>query len=131
MVERIRSQVRDLPRPRVIIQIGSDPLFVASGGRLMDDYIAFAGGTNAVSPECHGMYSREAVVADNPDVIVIAAMGIGESEKARWARYPSLTAAAAGRIHIMDAYSMCSPTPLTFAETLAELARLFHPEADS
>ena len=65
----------------------------------------------------------------NPDVIIIVTMGIaGEKEKKTWQRFNTLNAAKNNRIYIVDSYKMCSPTPVSFADTLEMLVEIFHPE---
>lgn len=56
-------------------------------------------------------------------------MGIvGEEEKRIWQRYRTLKAVRDNRIYIMNSYKIGSPTPVTFVETLKEMAGLLHPE---
>ncbi len=72
------------------------------------------------------------MVADNPDVIIIAIMGsetgLAADEKRRWQRIPVLKAVRDSRVHVIDPDLVCSPSPATFAATLATFARLIHPE---
>jgi len=72
-----------------------------------------------------GTLTRESVIAGNPDVIFIVTMGItGEEEKKIWERYKGLSAADHRQIHIIDAEKACSPTPVTFVETLDTICQL-------
>jgi ABC-type Fe3+-hydroxamate transport system substrate-binding protein len=51
---------------------------------------------------------------------------IGEGEKTAWMKYKTIKAVQRQRIYIVDPYRFCSPTPLSFIESVQELARLFH-----
>ncbi|MCM8826451.1 MAG: ABC transporter substrate-binding protein [Candidatus Omnitrophica bacterium] len=124
----IREKIKDLDKPKVLIQVGVKPLWIATKDTFINDFIEFAGGEN-VGIIGKGIYSREKVLMDNPDVIVITTMGIiGEKEKETWQRYKTISAVKNNRIYIFDSYKLCSPTPLSFIETLEELVGILHPE---
>lgn len=117
------------PKPRVFIQIGAKPLATAGPDSFINDLIEMAGGVNIVEDSTFRVYSREAVLAANPDCILITTMGLGgESEIAQWKRYETLAAAAHDRIFMVDAERICSPTPLDFVQTLQEVSAMFYPE---
>ena len=126
-IDYIKGKVKGLPRPRVFIQIGEKPLVAAGGDSFIDDIVAFAGGVNIAHEVKTSVYSREEVVKRNPDIILIAKMGIaGEREKAQWATYTTIKAVQTDQIYTVDPYRFCSPTPLSFVESVRELVRLFH-----
>jgi iron complex transport system substrate-binding protein len=126
-IDYMKGKVKGLPRPRVFIQIGEKPLVAAGGDSFIDDIVAFAGGVNIAHEVKTSVYSREEVVKRNPDIILIAKMGIaGEREKAQWATYTTIRAVQTDRIYTVDPYRFCSPTPLSFVESVRELVRLFH-----
>ena len=126
-VNSIRNKLKGLPRPKVFVQIGAKPLFTANRDSFINDFIETAGGINIARDAKTGIYSREEVLKQNPDIIIIVTMGIvGEQEKKTWLKYRTLNAARTGRIHIVDAYALCSPTPVTFVSTLKEIAGLLH-----
>ncbi|RKY67401.1 MAG: ABC transporter substrate-binding protein [Candidatus Latescibacterota bacterium] len=128
-VDSIAKIVEGLPKPKVFVQVGAKPLFTITKGSFIDDFIKLAGGKNIAEDAKTGLYSREKVLQANPDVIIITTMGIvGEEEKRTWHKYKTLNAVKNNRIYVVDSYALCSPTPLTFAETLKELAELLHPE---
>ena len=65
------------------------------------------------------------MIANNPDYIFIATMGIvGEEEVKTWEKYTNLTATRQGHIYIIDADKACQPIPYYFVETLQEMNRL-------
>jgi ABC-type Fe3+-hydroxamate transport system substrate-binding protein len=123
----IKGKVKQLPRPRVFVQIGERPLVAAGGDSFIDDFVACAGGVNIAHEVKTSVYSREEVVRKNPDIIIIAKMGMaGEQERAAWAKYGTIRAVQNGKVYFVDPYRFCSPTPLSFVEQVKELVRLFH-----
>ncbi|MFH1245078.1 MAG: ABC transporter substrate-binding protein [Candidatus Omnitrophota bacterium] len=126
-IASIRKKTAGLPKPKVFVQIGARPLVAAGGDSFVNDFIEFAGGINIARGLKTAPYSREVVLEDNPDVIIIATMGIqGDAEKEAWQRYRTIKAVQSGRIYLVDSYTFCSPTPVSFAETLEEIAGLLH-----
>ncbi len=128
-VARIQALVAGLKKPRVFVEIGARPLFTATGDSFINDFIEMAGGINIAAHAKSGLYSREKVLEENPDVILIVTMGIvGQKEEETWRRFRTLKAVKEGRIYVMDSYQLCSPTPVSFVESLRNLVVLFHPE---
>jgi len=128
-VSHLRQGVKGLPMPKVFVQVGAKPLFTVPGDSLINDFIKFAGGLNIAQNSPSGFYTREEVLRSDPDVIIIVTMGIsGEQEMEIWQRYRTLPAVRNNRIYIFDSYRLCSPTPVSFVETLEKLIVLLHPE---
>ena len=126
-VDAIKKRNERAVKTRVFVQIGADPLFAAKKDTYINSIIEFAGGENIVSGTEEGMYSREKVLASDPEVIIVATMGIvGESELKEWRRYRSLSAAKNGRIYIVDPYEFCSATPMSFIEALEETDKILN-----
>ena len=124
----IREKVKNLYKPKVLIQVGTRPLVVATGNYFVNDYIEFAGGINIAKDAKEGIYSREQVLKANPDVIIITTMGIAaEEEKRIWQKYEILNAVKNNQIYIIDTDKITSPTPLTFVKTLEEFVHILHP----
>lgn len=125
--DAIRERVGDLPKPKVFAQIGAKPLFAATRDYFVNDFIEFAGGINIARDLNSGFYSREKVLEANPDVILVVTMGIvGEQEKEIWEKYDVIKAVENNRIHILDSRRLCSPTPVSFVDTLEEMVRILH-----
>ena len=123
----IKNAIARFAKSRVFVQIGANPLFTAKRGSFINDLIECAGGINIGRDAKTGIYSREEVIKRNPDIILIVTMGIvGEKEKEVWLRYKTVTAAKNRSIFTVDSYSVCSPTPLSFVETVKEFVRIFH-----
>jgi len=131
-VSHLRQGVKGLPEPKVFVQVGAKPLFTVPGDFLINDFIKFAGGFNIAQNSPSGFYTREEVLRKDPDAIIIVTMGIsGEQEKEIWQRYKTLSAVRNNRIYILDSYRLCSPTPVSFVETLEQIIMLLHPEKRS
>jgi iron complex transport system substrate-binding protein len=127
-VEGIRNRVKGLSRPKVFVQIGARPLFTATKRSFLHDFIEFAGGTNIAVGAKTGLYSREEVLWQDPDVIIVVTMGItAQNEKKGWQKFKSISAVKHDGIVIMDPYKTCSPTPETFVEALENMAKALHP----
>lgn len=130
-VERLKKEVKDSPKPKVFVQVGAKPLFTVTKDSFINDFIEFARGVNIAQNLKGGLYSREEVIKNNPDVIIIVTMGIGgEQEKKIWERYRILKAVKNNRIYIVDSYRLCSPTPVSFVEALEEMVKILHPEKE-
>jgi iron complex transport system substrate-binding protein len=130
-VDSIKKRVEGLPKPKVFIQVGAKPLVTVTGDSFVNDFIEFAGGQNLARNLKSARYSKEMVIKNNPDVIIITTMGIsGEEEKRMWQRYKSLKAVREDRIYIVDSDMLCSPTPVSFVETLEKIVEILHPQKD-
>ncbi len=126
-VAAVRESVAELPKPKVIVQAGARPLWVATKDSFINDFIELAGGENLGPSGLNGRFSREKVLELNPDVIIITTMGIiGDDEKALWKKYPAISAVKNNRIYIIDSDKYCSPTPVTFVQTLKETVAMLH-----
>ncbi|MEK9149417.1 MAG: hypothetical protein AAB267_05160, partial [Candidatus Desantisbacteria bacterium] len=100
-------------------------LWTVPGETLQNDFIQFSGGINIAREAKTGQYSSEEVLVQNPDVIIIIEMGVlSDAEKKNWQRFPTLSAVKRNKLYIIDAYSFCSPTPLSFPETLEEMVKI-------
>jgi ABC-type Fe3+-hydroxamate transport system substrate-binding protein len=68
------------------------------------------------------MVSAEAVVAANPDIIIIADMErMSRNEIRRWSRFRNMSAIRNNAIYIIDGYAIGSPTPVSFIETVEKI----------
>jgi len=131
-VETIFEKTKLLSKPRVFIQIGMKPLHSANKEMFINEYIRYGGGINIAEDESSGIYSREKVIEQNPQVILIATMGTskkaGELEKQRWMSFGSISAVKNKKIFVLDPETICSPTPVTFVNGLKSITALIHPE---
>ena len=132
-VDNVSRAVERFPKPKVFLQVGAHPLFSSVKKSFTNEYITLGGGENIAYENTSGAMSTEEVLALAPDLIIIAVMGsedgIGANEKTKWLSYDVLKAAKTGRIYVLDPDQVCSPSPLTFAKALEDIARLIHPDA--
>jgi iron complex transport system substrate-binding protein len=129
----IETRAAGLPRPRVLVVVGRDPLFVAGPGSHFDEMIRIAGGTN-VAADVGAPYrqaSLEALLERRPQVIVDtsdnrpgAARG---RDAASWGRFPFLPAVEARRVYQIDPGRLAIPG-LRLPAMTQLMARLVHPE---
>lgn len=125
----IKEKTSLFSRPRVFIQVGARPLVTANKDYFINDFIEFAGGINIAKDSKGILYSREKVLLDNPQVIIIVSMGIAtKEEKMFWQKYQTLDAVKNNRIYIADSNILCSPTPLSFIDGLKQIVNFLHPE---
>lgn len=111
----------------IFFQIGAQPIFSVLPGTFMNDYISILGGRNIATDVNTGAVTRESVVAKNPDIIFVVTMGItGEEECDEWETFKGMKATDNDKIFIIDAEKACSPTPVTFVETLDTLVSLLN-----
>ncbi len=131
-VAAVQKQVADLPKRKVFLQVGTQPLFASVSSSFTNDFIVLAGGLNIAAKLKQGTTNYEQVITENPDVIIIAIMGtesgIASAEKQKWLDIPVINATQYKQIFIIDPDIACSPSPATFASTLALVASLIHPK---
>ena len=128
----IERAVANLPRTRVLVVFGLEPLSVAGPSSFPDEMIRRAGGVNVVrGGGAYPTIGVEHVLALDPDVIVNAAMMEERaSERLRkdapgWAH---VRAVQSDRIATLTDESVLRPGP-RIADGLLLLARALHPEA--
>ncbi len=134
---RRRSQgvielTKDLPRPKVFIQIGEAPIVTVGKGSFADDLIRLAGGENIAEKEkeVYPRFGMEEILKRSPEVIVISSMnpkGGYQKILQEWNRWKTLPAVKNGRIHLIDSDLIDRPSP-RIVDGLEELARILHPE---
>ena len=130
----ITSRVADFPRQKVFLQVGAQPLFGSVKSSFTHDYIVLGGGINVIADQAVGTSSYEKILARNPDVIIVAIMGsesgAAAREKKKWRRFQVINAVRNNRVYSINPDLVCSPSPETFARTLAVIAGLIHQEID-
>ena len=130
--QKIDDLIRNLPRPRVFMQIGEAPIVTVGRGSFADDLISLAGGENVAAKE-EKMYPRwgmEEVLKRSPEVILISSMnpkGNYERVVQEWSRWKMIPAVQNGRIRLIDSDLIDRPSP-RIVEGLEEMAGVFHPE---
>ena len=127
-VDSIKQHANRLTqKPKILIQVGANPIYAATPNTYMDDFIIYAGGINPMADLTNSIVGRELVIARNPDYIFITTMGtMGEEEKAIYERFPQLAATKKKQIFTLDAEVACLPTPIDFLRTLEILTQHIH-----
>jgi ABC-type Fe3+-hydroxamate transport system, periplasmic component len=124
-IQKIAEKNKHNTNRKIFFQIGANPLFAVTPNTFMNDYMTLLGAENIAKKLTQGTVTREFVIANNPDYIFIATMGIvGEEELKTWNRYSSLKATQKKQIYIIDSDIACQPTPITFAQTMKVMDQL-------
>jgi iron complex transport system substrate-binding protein len=98
-VRAAEERASSLPRRRVLLVIGRDPLVVAGPGSYPDALLRIAGGVNVVKGERPWpVYSLERAVADDPDLVVDAAVNEPADTIVRLAAIPAVKAGRVARL---------------------------------
>lgn len=124
-VERAAESVQDLPRRRVFFAEWIEPVFCA--GHWLPEMIELAGGADVLGRAGQPSYATtwEAVLALEPELVIVGPCGFGVEEAA--ARAAGLELPCAAVAVDGDAY-YSRPAP-RLADGVRQLAHLFHPEA--
>ena len=130
--EKVIELARNLPRPRVFLQIGEAPIVTVGKGSFADDLIRLAGGDNVAGDE-KKMYPRfgiEEILKRAPEVIIVSSMNpkadYGKVLQ-EWSRWKTIPAVRNNRIHLVDSDLLDRPSP-RIIDGLEEMARILHPE---
>jgi iron complex transport system substrate-binding protein len=125
-IEKIKEKTKNMGKNKVLVQVGTKPLWVAGEDTFIGDIVKFSGGDNIIKGE-GGIYSIEEIIKKNPEIIIITSMGIDtEEEKKTWQKYKMIDAVKNNKIFVVDSDKVCSPTPLTFLEVVKELYEILH-----
>ncbi len=124
-IEAVRAAVADLEQPRVFVAEWIDPPY--GSGHWVPEMVEAAGGSNVLSkPGEHSFPTTwETVLAEEPDLVVLAACGFSLEqalERASDLRLPVRTVVVDGDAHFSR------PAP-RLADGVRQLGFLLHPEA--
>ncbi len=100
------------PRPRAVLVLQRDPLYLVGSGSFLDSMLRAAGADNAAAefPDPYPRAAVEWLIAAAPDVILDASEG-GAPAQHFWSRWPSLPAVATGRVVAIPATLVTLPGP--------------------
>ena len=101
----LRARYAGRPRLKVFYQVWDRPLYTLSGRHVVSEVMSLCGGDNifAELSTLAPAVDREAVLARNPDVILIGASGPdGARQAADWNRFSSLQAVRNHRVFTVD-----------------------------
>jgi iron complex transport system substrate-binding protein len=94
-LDELRTHYGGRTRLKVFYQVWDRPLYTLSGEHVVSEMISLCGGDNIFADltPLAPIVDREAVLARNPDVILIGASGPdGNAQAADWNRFPTLKA---------------------------------------
>lgn len=116
--EELRRQKRmRSPAPRVLFLAWDNPLYVAGRGTFADDLLELSGATNAVPATVTGwpQYSREALLAARPDVVIFPVESLSAEEvHTRFTADPvwsEVPAVREGKLYVVDEDLFTRPGP--------------------
>lgn len=125
----IRRKVDPLPPRRVLYVLNSQPLIAVGPGSFIHPMIGLAGGVNiaAQAGVAYPKLSMEAVLKEDPEVLIFPSETVPRSEQQQWKRWDSLSAVKQQRFHEVSSSLLNRPGP-RIIEGLEQLARAIHPE---
>ena len=113
-LDQLRHRYAHRSPLRVFYQVWDRPLYTLSREHVVNEMLALCGGIN-IFAELHGlapMIDKEAVLAGDPDVIIIGANGAeGARQAAEWNRITSLHAVQHHRVYTVDDSLMSRMSP--------------------
>lgn len=133
VVKEARRKTARLPRPRVYVETGSNPLFTCGKGSFIHDLIEIAGGKN-IAEEINQPFPRislEFILSKDPEIIILPYMGRNfgkETLKQRkgWANISAVkTDCVYGDIGF---HAITIPSPRLILYGLPEMLKKIHPE---
>jgi len=120
--DQLQQRYAQRPVVSVFYQIWEQPLMTLNGEHLFSDVVRLCGGRNVFSdlPALAPQVDIEAVLAVDPEVIVVAADDNDSLLLAAWERWPSLSAVAHGHVYAVTRERLVrhSPRILEGAEEL-------------
>jgi iron complex transport system substrate-binding protein len=118
------DRMKGLPRPRVLLVYGWDPLVVAGPGSFADELLAAIGAENAAgaAKSAYATYSVEAAATSHPQVIVDATF-----DQPMPALFKTLPGLSTARVVKPASLALLHPGP-SLSRGLDELAQAVHPE---
>jgi iron complex transport system substrate-binding protein len=102
---QLRAQYAARSRLKVFYQVWDRPLYTLSGAHVVSEVLSLCGGDNVFADlsTLAPAIDKEAVLARDPDVILVAATGAdGARQMLEWNRFPNLRAVRSHRIFSVD-----------------------------
>jgi len=125
-IDGVRRRAERLPRRRALFVVGREPLVVAGPGSFPDELLRIAGAENVVKgSRPWPVYPLEKAVADDPDVVVDAALREPAEGIRRLAAIPAVRHGAVVRLPDDD---LLRPGP-RMVHGVEDLLVALHPEA--
>jgi len=109
-IMKVKDSVAEIPenkRVKVFYEIGNDPLVTVGPENFVNDLIETAGGINIANDASNPwpVYSVEAVIMKNPDIILTAPatmVSSTEQQETKWDKYRTISAVKNNRIYHID-----------------------------
>ena len=130
--ERIVSLTAHRPKPKVFVQIDSNPIVSVGRDTIYNELIEMAGGQN-IAARIPGKYPRcnmESVIKDQPEVILLSTMSGQTSRKAilaSWSQWKDIPAVRNSQIYFVDSDLTDRFSP-RIVQGLEVIAEIIHPE---
>jgi iron complex transport system substrate-binding protein len=102
---QLRSQYAGRPRLKVFFQVWDRPLYTLSGEHVVTEVLSLCGGDNVFADltTLAPAIDKEAVLARDPDVILIGATGLeGARQTADWGAFGNLSAVRLHHVYTVD-----------------------------
>ncbi|MFC1628101.1 ABC transporter substrate-binding protein [Gemmatimonadota bacterium] len=132
-MERVHSMVEGLQPRRVMVVVGTDPLYIAGPGSHLEAMVVAAGGMN-IFPDVLGSYqmvSLESAIERQPEVIIDVSDNRPDAirgvQGGSWARWAFLPAVRQGRVYHVDPVRLTIVGP-RLPEMTELMAKMIHPE---
>lgn len=131
-VKYFTSLVAAQKKYRVFFQVGGEPLITVGRDTLHTQLIDLAGGINIAGGEktLYPRYSVEAVVAQQPEVLLFSSMKYAEDVTqvwGQWRKWPNIPAVRDNRLYIIDTDLIDRASP-RIVDGLEAMTRVIHPE---
>jgi iron complex transport system substrate-binding protein len=130
-INRVREQIASMPRDRVLMLVGHEPLIGVGAGTFLDDLLTLANSDNlaASTGQQWPKLNAEFVIAMRPDIILDGQMGSDPASPARyWERYSSVPAVRNHRVYGYPQDPILHAGP-RIGTSLHMLAAMIHPRA--
>lgn len=132
-IEEISVKYKDRDKPAVFYVVWTDPLTTAGAGTYLNEVIKAAGGVNvAEKVEGWAQYSPEALIKDNPDILVSAFhstdKGMTKEDISQNPIFSRLEAVKKGKVHIMSDDNIVSRPGPRIVDAIREMAETFYSE---
>ncbi len=117
-------------RPRVFFQIDAQPIISAGADTFLNQLLVRSGSVNlAADRSGYPRYTWEELLGLMPDVVLLASMGGGYTDKqlrSRWEAWSQIPAVHNQRLYVVDADLFDRPSP-RLIDALEHLVGLLHP----
>lgn len=137
-VTSVTSKLNDSQKPRVLLLTGyvpGEPIYVFGSNTYGDDLIKLSGGTDAAgNVSSFGVMSTEAIIKDDPDIIIVPVDNIMtttadynalKNGNESWMK--GLSAVKNGKVYAVNGDIVNRPGPRV-ADAVENIARIVHPE---